>query len=265
MSSFKEYLHTGITVGEYFGLMVQVTDIIYKAQLNNQLLNYDINSMGINNGSISFQYSAGARNLDMSKIKTFIKDITFECIFNSEENCQVITSFMHFLDDGALSSNLANIQEHCKRQASSSNMQYQTGSVVNNADETGVLDQDVFEKTLNNSISTKLQTNSNSGTFGEDYIVQLVNVKKGEVVPINKDNFWIGKGTEADLRITEEIVSRKHAVIITKNNHYFICDNGSTNKTFVNNKEIPPKASVEIFDGTKIKFATIEYEFRIEY
>ena len=133
---------------------------------------------------------------------------------------------------------------------------------VDSCDETGVLDQDVFEKTLNNSISGKLKTEE--GTYGEDYIVQLVNVKKGEVIPINKDNFWIGKGTEADLRIQEEIVSRKHAVIITKNNHYFICDNGSTNKTFVNNKEIPPKASVEIFDGTKIKFANIEYEFRIE-
>lgn len=128
-------------------------------------------------------------------------------------------------------------------------------------DETGVLDPAYLQKALHSNPSSRLYEPAQEQT---QRCLQLVNTKSGSITDIDKDLFWIGKGADCDLRILDETVSRKHASIMCKNNHYFLCDNGSTNKTFVNNKEIPPKASVEIFDGARIKFSNVEFSFRIE-
>lgn len=125
-------------------------------------------------------------------------------------------------------------------------------------DETGVLEPSFWETALKNTPSTRLDNNrAGSIIYG-----RLIHVKSGKQTLINRDNFWIGK-EDVDLQINKEVISRRHAVIISRANHYFISDNGSTNKTFVNNKEIPAKASVEIFAGTRIKFANEEYEFQL--
>lgn len=128
-------------------------------------------------------------------------------------------------------------------------------------DETGVLDPAYLQKALHSNPSSRLYEPAQEQT---QRCLQLVNTKSGSITDIDKDLFWIGKGADCDLRILDETVSRKHASIMSKNNHYFLCDNGSTNKTYVNNKEIPPKASVEIFDGSRIKFSNVEFSFRIE-
>lgn len=126
------------------------------------------------------------------------------------------------------------------------------------SDETGVLDPSFWEKALKNTPSTRLD----NGRVSNEVYGRLIHVKTGKQTLITRDNFWIGK-EGVDLQINKEVISRRHAVIISKANHYFISDNDSTNKTYVNNKEIPAKASVEIFAGTRIKFANEEYEFQL--
>ncbi len=124
--------------------------------------------------------------------------------------------------------------------------------------ETGVLDPAFWENALKSTPSTRLGNSTNlNRVYG-----RLIHVKTGQQTIINRDNFWIGK-EGVDLQIEKDVISRRHAVIICRENHFFISDNDSTNKTYVDNKEIPPKATVEIFPGTRLKFANIEYEFQL--
>lgn len=124
--------------------------------------------------------------------------------------------------------------------------------------ETGVLDPAFWEKALQNTPSVRLDAPGQGNTvYG-----RLVRTKDGKATPITRDNFWIGK-EGVDLTINKDVISRRHALIVCKDSHFFLSDNGSTNKTYVNNREIPARASVEIFDGTKIKFANEEYELQV--
>ena len=125
--------------------------------------------------------------------------------------------------------------------------------------ETGVLDPDFWKKLS--------QGTSGAGVSGAGVQRQatgrLVHAKTGNVVVINKENFWIGSRGDVDLQIDKDTVSRRHAQILVRQNHYFISDNDSTNKTFVEGKEIPPKASIELYDGMHVKFANEEYIFQL--
>ena len=60
--------------------------------------------------------------------------------------------------------------------------------------------------------------------------VQLFVRYDGNVVPITKDHFIIGRGAkEADLVIRDQNVSRRHAQVVFHQGQYFIQDLGSTN------------------------------------
>lgn len=260
----NDYIKKELTVDDFFELMGLVTETIYKGQINNQILYLDTKTVRIRNGSIIFQRDNRSQIMDISMIKNFCKEITFETVFAVNENCSKVTEFLKFVDNNNSCTSIAHIQNFCDDASNTNYIQNEFNiNTIQNSDETGVLDQAYLQRALNSSVSSRVTNTYQSSATQK--IVQLVNTKNGSVTTINKDTFWIGKGADCDLRILDETVSRKHATIIVKNEHYFICDNESTNKTFVNNKAIPAKASVEIFDGTKIKFSNIEFSFRIEY
>ncbi|MBR3469892.1 MAG: FHA domain-containing protein [Lachnospiraceae bacterium] len=121
--------------------------------------------------------------------------------------------------------------------------------------ETGVLDPNFWQQ---------IQGGASQGAQGAQRrnSGRLVHAKTGNVTVINKENFWIGKG-DVDLKIDKDTVSRKHAQILVRQNHYFITDNGSTNKTYLEGKELPPNASVELYNGMHVKFANEEYIFQL--
>ena len=75
--------------------------------------------------------------------------------------------------------------------------------------------------------------------------------------------FILGKDTHhCDYAIVgNTAISRAHAEIVMYNNHYFIVDKNSTNKTFVNNNEIPPDSNIEIYNGTRIRLADEDFVF----
>lgn len=93
----------------------------------------------------------------------------------------------------------------------------------------------------------------------------LIREKTREKIIINLPVFRIGKKKElADYYIHDNnAISRKHAELITLGKRYFIKDAGSTNKTYVNDKAIGANQNIEIFPGTKIRFANDEYTFSI--
>ncbi|MCM1299219.1 MAG: FHA domain-containing protein [Firmicutes bacterium] len=94
----------------------------------------------------------------------------------------------------------------------------------------------------------------------------LIREKNREKIWIVKDNFRLGKkGDFIDYCIKDNnAISRSHAVILTKNDRYYIMDLDSTNKTFVNDFPVSPNCEVEIFDGTDICLANEKFTFKIE-
>ena len=275
------YLENRITVQEYFQVVEQITAMLVNTQGKGFTFPLNLKEMQIQNGNIQFQITAEDSVYEIAYIKKFLKDITFAAVFAPAENCERVTEFMKFLDNEAQSGNLEAIAEFIKTpqpyvspedgetgvlgegfwENLEGKYQNNTPSSASNyyaSDETGVLDPSFWENALKNTPSTRLD----NGRVGNEVYGKLIHVKTGKQTLITRDNFWIGK-EGVDLQINKEVISRRHAVIISKANHYFISDNDSTNKTYVNNKEIPAKASVEIFAGTRIKFANEEYEFQL--
>lgn len=94
----------------------------------------------------------------------------------------------------------------------------------------------------------------------------LTRVRTDENFVIDKPAFRIGTEKEyCDLFICDNTyISRSHADIITRDDRYYIIDQKSTNKTYVDGKVIPIKTEVEIFSGTQIRLANEDFIFSVE-
>ena len=81
----------------------------------------------------------------------------------------------------------------------------------------------------------------------------------------NNENIAFGKNGICDYVIHgNNAISRQHAEINLKNNNVYIIDNKSTNKTFVNGREIEPGKLVSIVNGDEIKLANVRLKLIIE-
>lgn len=295
-NALKKYIKEHISVSAYFELVKQIIDMIEKVQGEGIQVVLDIDKMTLKNSQIQFQLITEESIYEGERIKEFIKEFTFECIFSGDGDCNRVTEFLHFLDDTWNGVELLDIKkfidgaqpvtmfEQVKEQPSQMPENGETGvldvsywqklekqynkqpnqsrqpSYVGqpNNGETGVLDPSFWDTALNSTPSQRL-----SATTGTAPVLKLVHNTSGRTIIINKSSFWIGK-ENVDLVIDKDVISRKHAEIIVRGNNYFIIDNNSTNRTYVDGKAIPGKASVEIFNGTKIKFVDEEYTFYAE-
>lgn len=70
-------------------------------------------------------------------------------------------------------------------------------------------------------------------------------VYQGKNYPIATE-ITIGRGKENHIYLDDVLVSRNHAIIQKINNSYFIKDLGSTNGTFVNDKQVPANKYVKL-------------------
>lgn len=123
----------------------------------------------------------------------------------------------------------------------------------------------------NSNETTVLGSNESEGTtvLGSEDIYEptypyLIRTKSDEKIMVNKQSFRIGKEIQCDYSVSDNsAVSRNHADILTKNGRFFIVDNNSTNKTYVDYKPIPSSTEVEIFPGSRLRLANEDFEFNI--
>ncbi len=89
----------------------------------------------------------------------------------------------------------------------------------------------------------------------------MIRKKNGEKVVINKDEFKIGKiPGMADYLLTDNpAVSRMHAIIHKIDGAYYICDNYSTNSTFLNGEQLVAGKIYILLNGVRIIFANDEF------
>ena len=72
--------------------------------------------------------------------------------------------------------------------------------------------------------------------MAEAYALRFISGKyQGGEFPLEEEReFIVGRSSDLDMVLVEDMVSRKHAKISTKSGQVIITDMGSTNGTFVN-------------------------------
>ena len=91
----------------------------------------------------------------------------------------------------------------------------------------------------------------------------LVRTKSQEMVEIDKDEFKIGKipGMADFLLSDNPAVSRMHAIIHHIDGSYYVCDNYSTNHTYLNGERLEAGTNYLLIHGAKLAFANDEFTF----
>jgi hypothetical protein len=76
------------------------------------------------------------------------------------------------------------------------------------------------------------------GTEGPALVVRSGGGRAGEHFVPQEDRTTIGRSPDCDIFLDDVTVSRKHAVLVQKDEGYFIEDQGSLNGTFLNRRRI---------------------------
>lgn len=93
----------------------------------------------------------------------------------------------------------------------------------------------------------------------------LVRAKNQEIITIDKDEFKLGKIFGADYMLSDNpAVSRMHAIIHNVDNTYYICDNYSTNATYLNDERLEPGKNYLLMNGVKVRLANDEFTYICE-
>ncbi|BBF41468.1 hypothetical protein lbkm_0143 [Lachnospiraceae bacterium KM106-2] len=96
-------------------------------------------------------------------------------------------------------------------------------------------------------------------------IATITRLKTGEKISIVKPIFRIGKDKDSvDYQILQNsAISRCHAMIIARDDKFFIIDLHSTNHTYVNAQMIPTNQETEIFHGYRISLGNETFYFEV--
>ena len=105
----------------------------------------------------------------------------------------------------------------------------------------------------------------NESNFFKSACPTLTRLRTGETFSVDKPLFRIGSSQSCcDFFVSDNnYISRNHANIVTRNGRYYIVDQNSTNKTFVNGKIILASTETEIFNETQICLANEHFIFKV--
>ncbi len=87
----------------------------------------------------------------------------------------------------------------------------------------------------------------------------------GTEISVSTDKFLIGRSESCNLRPKSESVSRKHCIMVLRDNRVLVQDLKSRNGTFVNEKRLPPEKAKVLESGDKLRVGKLEFEVLIEH
>jgi len=96
------------------------------------------------------------------------------------------------------------------------------------------------------------------GVQGPALVVRSGGGRSGETFAALNGGTMIGRSPDCPVFLDDVTVSRKHAVVLERNGHWFIEDQGSLNGTFVNRKRVE---SAELSDGDEIQIGKYRLTF----
>ena len=95
-------------------------------------------------------------------------------------------------------------------------------------------------------------------------LVDVKGITNEKSIILKKRITRIGRGIKNDITIPKETVSGFHAMIECRDEFYYLEDQRSRNKTFLNNEAIAPNSPVKLKSGDEIKFNGCEFVFLLE-
>ena len=88
---------------------------------------------------------------------------------------------------------------------------------------------------------------------------------EGKEIAITSEKFLIGRSESCQLRPKSESVSRKHCIIVLKDNRVLIQDLKSRNGTYVNEKRLPVDKAKVLKAGDDLRIGKLMFEIVIEH
>lgn len=85
---------------------------------------------------------------------------------------------------------------------------------------------------------------------------------KGKAIPITKKEFVIGRDPKCHLRPSSGAVSKRHCVLIFRDNRLYVRDMNSTNGTFINDQQI--KGEHELNNEDKLSIGPLSFIVQAE-
>jgi len=126
--------------------------------------------------------------------------------------------------------------------------------------------EDIYNKYKGVGILPKREKpiENNTGNRNNNTILKLIAMNSPEYfeVLLDKSKIILGKKKElVDAVIPfNKMISRKHCSIINNNGNYYITDEGSANKTYVNGRIVAPNQNVPIKRGDIIRMANSDFQ-----
>ena len=74
----------------------------------------------------------------------------------------------------------------------------------------------------------------------------------GREVPLKGDAF-VGRDEVSQIRIDSKTVSRRHALVVERDDKWWIADSGSFNGTFLNDRRLPPGVALQLRHADRIR------------
>ncbi|MFK8115477.1 MAG: FHA domain-containing protein [Rubripirellula sp.] len=88
---------------------------------------------------------------------------------------------------------------------------------------------------------------------------------EGKEISVSSEKFLIGRSESCQLRPKSESVSRKHCIIVLKENRVLIQDLKSRNGTYVNDKRLPGDKAKILKPGDQLRIGKLMFEMVIEH
>ncbi len=92
-------------------------------------------------------------------------------------------------------------------------------------------------------------------------LIDVKNITSQKTLEFNKSPIKIGRDTNNDVAIPAETVSSLHATIEYQEGFFYLEDQGSKNKTYINGKEIAPYSLIKLKSGDVIKINVYKFIF----
>ena len=294
--SIYSRLQKPISKHDFFLLIEQVVDNIRKINKNKlSLANviWNINYAFINEATKEIQliYLPGASLTYGNNITEFFESIVYLTKPIPESDTDYASKFLYYLRN-LKSFNITAIESFIQKEdpsaiktirkhnvGSSGFMTDKQRDYLEHYDEdddeaTGLLEEDEATGLLEDEEATGLLDEetglmvdeNETGLLEEEppvHFPTLLRVFTNETIQINKPVFRIGKEKSfVDYFVSNNnAVSRSHADIITRGQHYFVIDLNSKNKTYINGQPLPIQQECEILNGNQLRLANEEFVF----
>jgi pSer/pThr/pTyr-binding forkhead associated (FHA) protein len=93
---------------------------------------------------------------------------------------------------------------------------------------------------------------------GAALVIRAGGGRAGEAFPLDRARLTVGRRPDSDVFLDDVTVSRDHAVVVKRGEHYYLDDCGSLNGTYINRKRID---SQRLNDGDELQIGKYKLAF----